>query len=65
MTCHNCRIETVKAGLNKYGVQRHKCQHCGKRYTEPRTTRQTPFGEDVRLPIEKVVMILHWLGGRQ
>jgi hypothetical protein len=26
MTCHNCRIETVKAGRNRYGVQRHKCQ---------------------------------------
>jgi transposase-like protein/IS1 family transposase len=61
MTCHNCRIETVKAGLNKYGVQRHKCQQCGKRFTEPRTPGQTPFGEDVRLPIEKVIMILHCL----
>jgi IS1 family transposase/transposase-like protein len=61
MTCHNCRIETVKAGRNKYGVQRHKCQQCGKRYTEPRPPKQTPFGEDVRLPMDKVCMILNCL----
>jgi len=58
VTCHNCRIETVKAGLNKYRVQRWKCQQCGKRFTEP---RQMPFGADARLPIEKVEMILHCL----
>ena len=34
MTCHNCRIETVKAGRARDGSQRHKCQQCGKRYTD-------------------------------
>ena len=61
MTCHSCRIETVKAGKNQYGVQRHKCQKCGKRFTEPHAPRETPFGEDVRLSFDKVVMILHCL----
>jgi len=61
VTCHSCRVETVKAGRNKYGVQRHKCQQCGKRFTEPHAHKQTPFGEDVRLSVEKVTMILHCL----
>jgi transposase-like protein len=61
MTCHNCRIETVKAGRNQYGVQRHKCQQCGKRFTEPQPVKQTLFGGDVRLPLEKVCMILNCL----
>jgi len=59
MTCHNCRIEMVKAGF--YGrsrVQRFKCQQCGKRFSEP---QQKPFGEDVRLPKEKVALILNCL----
>ncbi len=59
MTCHNCRIEMVKAGF--YGrnkVQRYKCQQCGKRLSEE---QQKPFGSDIRIPREKVVMILHCL----
>ena len=57
MTCHNCRIEMVKAGF--YGrtkIQRYKCQQCGKRFAEP---QQKPFGANGRLPQEKVEMILH------
>ncbi len=49
----------IKAGF--YGenrVQRFKCQQCGKRFSEP---QEKPFGADVRLPREKVVMILHCL----
>jgi len=49
----------VKAGF--YGrnrVQRWKCQQCGKRFSEP---QQKPFGADVRLPQEKVCMILNCL----
>ena len=59
MTCHNCRIQMVKAGF--YGanrVQRWKCQQCGKRFAEPQST---PIGQDVRLPVEKVSMILRCL----
>lgn len=59
MTCHNCRVQMVRAGF--YGakrVQRWKCQQCGKRFAEP---QPKPFGEDVRLPAEKVTMILKCL----
>jgi transposase-like protein/IS1 family transposase len=48
----------VKAGF--YGrkrIQRFKCQQCGKRFGEP---QQKPLG-DVRLPMEKVLLILHCL----
>jgi transposase-like protein len=58
MTCHNCKIEAVKAGRGRNDVQRWQCQQCGKRFSEP---RQTPFGADVRLPREKVCMILNCL----
>lgn len=43
-------------GRNK--VQRFKCQQCGKRFAEP---QERPFGGDVRLPAEKIQMILHCL----
>jgi len=58
MTCHNCEVQTVKAG--KYGkkrIQRYLCKQCGKFYSE---SQPKPLG-DVRLPIEKVTMILHCL----
>src|SRR5438445_8499872 len=59
MTCHNCRTEMVKAGFyGKTRVQRWKCQQCGKRLSEP---PQRPFNADVRMPHEKVAMILHCL----
>ena len=59
MTCHNCRIEMVKAGtFGKKRIQRYKCQQCGKRFAEP---QETSFGADVRPPAEKVTMILHCL----
>jgi transposase-like protein len=59
MTCHNCRIDMVRAGFyGKNRVQRWKCQQCGKRFSEP---QQKPFGADVRLPREKVEMILNCL----
>ena len=59
MTCHNCRIEMVKAGFyGKKRVQRYKCQQCGKRFSEP---QEKPFGADVRLPREKVTLILNCL----
>ena len=59
MTCHNCRIELIKAGFyGKNRVQHYKCQQCGKRFAEP---QEKPFGEDVRLPAEKVTVILHCL----
>lgn len=60
MTCHNCRIDMVKAGF--YGktnrVQRWKCQQCGKRCAEPQAKL---FDGETRLPKEKVLLILHLL----
>jgi transposase-like protein len=42
----------AKAGFyEKNRVQRYKCQQCAKRFAEP---QQKPFGEDGRLPAEKV-----------
>jgi transposase-like protein/IS1 family transposase len=58
MTCHSCRVEAVKAGKSRNQLQRYKCQQCGKRFTEPHVK---PFGTDVRLPKDKVIMILHCL----
>ena len=58
MTCHNCEVQTVKSG--KYGpkkIQRYLCKQCGRRYSEP---QNKPLG-DVRLPMEKVNLILHCL----
>jgi hypothetical protein len=49
----------VKAGF--YGakkVQLWKCQQRNKRFSEP---QPKPFGEDIRLPLEKVTMILRCL----
>lgn len=59
MTCHNCRLEMVKAGFyGKAKIQRFKCMQCGKRFSP---AQGTPFGADVRLPASKVEMILHCL----
>jgi IS1 family transposase/transposase-like protein len=59
VTCHNCRIEMVKAGTyGKKRIQRFKCQQCGKKFSEP---QEKPFGADVRLPEETVCRILHCL----
>jgi len=58
VTCHNCKIDMVKAGKGRNELQRYKCQQCGKRFTEP---HDKPFGEDVRLKQDVVVSILHCL----
>jgi transposase-like protein len=58
VTCHSCRIEAVQAGRSRSQIQRWKCEQCGKRFCEP---REEPFGAGVRLPKEKVVMILNCL----
>jgi transposase-like protein len=35
LTCHNCRIYCQKAGKHRNGLQRFRCNTCGKTYTEP------------------------------
>lgn len=58
MTCHSCSVGCVKAGrYGKKQIQRYLCKLCGKRYSEP---QDKPLG-DVRLPDEKVLLILHCL----
>lgn len=34
MTCHNCKIEAVKAGKDRKGNQRFKCNQCKRRFQE-------------------------------
>jgi transposase-like protein len=51
-------LEAVKAGKHRTGVERWKCQQCGKRFQD---AQQKPFGADGRLPQEKVCQILHCL----
>jgi len=49
----------VKAGFyGKNNVQRFKCQQCGRRFSAP---QEKTFGGDVRLPREKVCLILNCL----
>jgi transposase-like protein/IS1 family transposase len=36
MVCHNCKIEAVKAGKDRKGIQRFKCQQCKRRFQEER-----------------------------
>lgn len=35
MTCHNCRIDCQKSGKHRNGLQRYRCNECGKTFTEP------------------------------
>jgi transposase-like protein/IS1 family transposase len=58
VTCHSCKLDTVKAGRAKNGAQRFKCQQCRKRFTE---FQERLFGEDSRLPEETALHILHCL----
>ena len=57
MTCHNCKIEAVKAGKGRKGVQRYKCQQCKRRFTEQ---RDKLFG-NMYLSEEKALLVLHML----
>ncbi len=36
MTCHNCKIEAVKSGKDRYGNQRYRCNNCKRRFQEER-----------------------------
>ena len=35
MTCHSCRIDCQRFGKHRNGLQRFRCNSCGKTYTEP------------------------------
>jgi len=34
MTCHNCRIECSKDGKRPDGMQRYRCNQCGKKFSD-------------------------------
>jgi transposase-like protein/IS1 family transposase len=39
MTCHNCRIDAPRHGKHRNGLQRYRCNKCGKTFTEPHEER--------------------------
>ena len=57
MTCCNCKIKAVKAGLDKKGNQRYKCQRCKRRFQE---LRETLLG-NMYLPEDKALLVLQLL----
>ena len=57
MTCHNCKIEAVKAGKDRKGIQRFKCQQCKRRFQEE---RERLLG-NMYLSEEKSLMVLRLL----
>jgi transposase-like protein/IS1 family transposase len=57
MTCHNCRIEAKRFGKHRNGLQRYRCNQCGKTYTEP---HEKPL-EGMTIPQEKALLALRLL----
>jgi transposase-like protein len=57
MVCHNCQIEAKKHGKDRHGLQRYRCNPCGRTFLEP---RQKPLG-NMYLAIEQAVLILQLL----
>ncbi len=57
MVCHNCKIAAVKAGKDKKGNQRFKCQRCKRRFQE---LRDKLLG-NMYLPEDKALQILQML----
>src|SRR5436305_2834336 len=57
MTCHNCKIEAVKAGKDEKGNQRFKCNRCKRRFQE---MREKLLG-NMYLSEENALMVLQML----
>jgi transposase-like protein/IS1 family transposase len=57
MNCQHCDSETKRFGKDRKGNQRFRCLSCGKTFTAP---QDKPLDE-MRLPIEKAVMVLRLL----
>src|SRR5258705_4835357 len=34
MTCHNCKIEAIRAGKDRKGNQHYRCNQCKRRFAE-------------------------------
>ena len=57
MTCHNCKIEAVKAGKDDKGNQRYKCNRCKRRFQQ---MNERLLG-NMYLSEEKSLMVLRLL----
>jgi len=57
MTCHNCKIEAAKAGKDRKGNQRYRCNQCNKTFQE---MKETLLGT-MRIPVERAEMCLSLL----
>lgn len=57
MTCHNCKIEAKKAGKDRKGNQRFRCNQCKRRFQEE---RERLLG-NMYLPEEKALLVLQLL----
>src|SRR5437773_5275484 len=54
MTCHNCLIDCAKAGKRPDGMQRYRCNQCGKTFSD---RKQYTFHK--QLDEETAMMALH------
>src|SRR5437016_5289612 len=57
MTCHNCKIEAVKAGRDRKGIQRYRCNQCKRRFQE----EQERLLGQMTLPEDKAILCLQLL----
>lgn len=54
MTCHQCRIEAIKAGKDRKGNQRYRCNQCKRRFAE----QQERLLGNMSLPEDKALLCL-------
>jgi transposase-like protein/IS1 family transposase len=57
MTCHYCRTTCKRFGKHRNGLQRFRCNHCRKTFTED---HQRPL-DDMRLPLDRAENVLRLL----
>ena len=57
MTCHNCQLKAVKAGKDRKGNQRYRCDKCKRRFAEQ---REKLLG-NMYLPEDKALLVLQLL----
>ena len=57
MTCHNCHLKAVKAGKDRKGNQRYRCDRCKRRF---QAEREKLFS-NMYLPEDKALLILQLL----
>src|SRR5204863_5951442 len=57
MTCHNCQLKAVKAGKDRKGNQRYRCDKCKRRF---QAERERLLG-NMNLSEEKSLMVLRLL----